>query len=276
MKHFNIIFSNPPYSNKFNKKIDEKIIKLTKKLSDFIILIHPMNCILNNNINNNLEQLIIFWGNSIFNINLFMPLCISFWNTTTDIKQTIITDKVFLNKKYKRNIKKFNIHPENLDLSFLTKIDSILNHKTKRDYSDVTNFNIKFAMIRGHTPNTYNQICNDFYTIASKNPKNNICDLSIINNKHNNKKNIMSTHMLLWSFNSYEESINFLNMCKTKFARFCLSLKKINGHLDTDALLYIPWLDFKQKWTDENLCQYFNISTDLWNYINNFIPNYYE
>ena len=58
--------------------------------------------------------------------------------------------------------------------------------------------------------------------------------------------------------------------------RFILSCIKVGGHIDSGELEIIPWLDFTQEWNDKKLCELFNINNKLWNYIDNFIPDYYE
>jgi hypothetical protein len=35
-------------------------------------------------------------------------------------------------------------------------------------------------------------------------------------------------------------------------------------------------MDFTQEWNDKKLCEEFGISEELWNYIDNFIPDYYN
>ena len=79
----------------------------------------------------------------------------------------------------------------------------------------------------------------------------------------------------VFSFDNKKERDNFIKYCKTKFSRFFLSYIKYNGNLfDSDR--YVPWLDFTQEWNDAKLCKEFGISNELWNYIDNFIPDYYE
>ena len=55
-----------------------------------------------------------------------------------------------------------------------------------------------------------------------------------------------------------------------------MSFIKVGGHLDSGELEVIPWMDFTQEWNDKKLCDVFNISNELWKYIDNFIPDYYE
>ena len=99
-------------------------------------------------------------------------------------------------------------------------------------------------------------------------------ELAVEDNYPENEVNYQS--YLLWSFNTENERQNFINYCKSKFARFCLSLRKVGSHLDRTEILYVPWLDFTQEWNDAKLCKEFGISEELWKYIDNFIPDYYD
>ena len=63
---------------------------------------------------------------------------------------------------------------------------------------------------------------------------------------------------------------------KTKIYRIALSLCKTNPNADSSCMTYIPWMDFTQEWNDKKLCEEFGISEELWNYIDNFIPDYYD
>jgi hypothetical protein len=58
--------------------------------------------------------------------------------------------------------------------------------------------------------------------------------------------------------------------------RFILSCYKSTSHIDNGELEVIPWMDFTKEWDDKKLCEEFGISAELWKYIDNFIPDYYE
>lgn len=79
---------------------------------------------------------------------------------------------------------------------------------------------------------------------------------------------------LWWSFETSEEAQNFLDFCKTKWARFGLSIPKIYqiNYGDTWA---IPWLDWKQKWTDKKFEEFIKATPEEIAFVNEKIPNYY-
>ena len=82
---------------------------------------------------------------------------------------------------------------------------------------------------------------------------------------------------IIFSFSTDNERLNFVNYWKSKVTRFILSFYKHNINF-THGKPYriIPWLDFTKEWDDAKLCKEFGISEELWNYIDNFIPDYYN
>ena len=168
-KKFDIIFSNPPYNKNLDLKILEKLFHVAKN----IVFVHPAGYLVDkkfvtnlyNRIRNTnyLETVNLFWGNKLFNIGLFVPMCISFWNTTKTSPNCIF------------NNEKIEVHPN--DISFLSKeifemierIKKLNNNKTlytervKKDYSNLTNYSVKFAAIRGHVDDAMNGWCKDFF-----------------------------------------------------------------------------------------------------------------
>ena len=275
-KKFDIIFSNPPYNKNLDLKILEKLFHIAKN----IVFVHPAGYLVDkkfvtnlyNRIRNTnyLETVNLFWGNKLFNIDLFVPMCISFWNTTKTSPNCIF------------NNEKIEVHPN--DISFLSKeifemierIKKLNNNKTlytervKKDYSNLTNYSVKFAAIRGHIDDAINGWCKDFFTMIALGNEN------IVDKSFKYPEKVNHSCFLLWSFESENERKNFVKYCKTKFARIALATRKNSGHLDSTEIANIPWLDFTQEWNDAKLCKEFGISEELWNYIDKFIPDYYN
>ena len=67
-----------------------------------------------------------------------------------------------------------------------------------------------------------------------------------------------------------------MNYAKTKTVRFLLSFVKNGPNVGRGEFEVIPWMDFTKEWDDKKLCEEFGISEELWQYIDNFIPDYYE
>lgn len=76
-------------------------------------------------------------------------------------------------------------------------------------------------------------------------------------------------------FDTYEESINFDDYIHTPFAIACLSLIRHNANIDNGELMYLPWLDFTKKWTNDKLLKHFNVPDNIINIINE-LPNFYN
>ena len=76
--------------------------------------------------------------------------------------------------------------------------------------------------------------------------------------------------------NSSEERANMVSYLKTKFARFALSINKVSQHLYIKRYLdCVPMPPLNQQWDDDSVFDYYNISQEDREYINNFIPNFY-
>jgi hypothetical protein len=151
---------------------------------------------------------------------------------------------------------------------------SILDHNIKADYSNMTNHSVRFALLRGNA-HAIDGLCEDFYSLICMKKDENKCDKNYRISKAAWKmyKNIMT----LWSFNTETEQNNFINYCCAKIVRFLLTFTKTNANVIPGQITnIIPWLDFTQEWNDAKLCKEFGISEELWKYIDNFIPDYYD
>jgi 16S rRNA G966 N2-methylase RsmD len=155
-------------------------------------------------------------------------------------------------------------------------IKNKIENKMVLDFQDmlhkkdmVSNFYLIIATLSGHKPTKKHVINPDFYTMVNKKYENDY-EFSIIDDLTIERKGqkIM--------FNSYDEAVNGQKYLLTKFARFCLSFSKINQALFSKELDAVPFMDFNVDWTDEMLFDYFELTEEERNYINTFIPNYYE
>ena len=76
--------------------------------------------------------------------------------------------------------------------------------------------------------------------------------------------------------NSPEEKANMYSYLKTKFARFALSINKVSQHLYIKRYLdSVPVPPLDQQWDDDSVFDYYNVSQEDREYINNFIPDFY-
>ena len=110
----------------------------------------------------------------------------------------------------------------------------------------------------------------DFYTIVMKNSEGN----RGIRKEFNNTLGI--SNMPTYEFSTEDEQTNFINYLKTDFARFCLSIYKIQINNYRGELEIVPWMDFTQQWNDEKLFKHFDIDQATQNYIRTFLPDYHK
>ena len=78
------------------------------------------------------------------------------------------------------------------------------------------------------------------------------------------------------SISSENNALNLFNYLLTKFARFCVSIYKMNIQLTSRELDILPYMDFSQEWTDEKLFEHFELETEELEFINTYIQNWYE
>ena len=308
-KKFDIVFSNPPY----NDGLDLKILSNIKNTFKKAIIVHPAVWILENKcvgyigkfkkeFQNNIEKVVIFRGSEIFGVPFMSALDICVFNTEKLDSKIEVDDQV-VNCKYIANnhidITQYGDMWFKLNIKkFIEKFDpekSILRHVYfDRDHLENLTYPIKLSECRSGNPHFndgyYDEKLgyyvlnktNCFFTCIAKGDPEKYhfnCDWT---NKHNTK--------LLFNFVTANERTNFYIYAKSKFFRFMLSIFKVNmqnsngsisgitptTNLDSYPMKLIPWLDFTQEWNDAKLCKEFGISEELWNYIDNFIPDYYD
>jgi hypothetical protein len=145
-----------------------------------------------------------------------------------------------------------------------------LNHIQNQE--NLTDYSVRFGLIQG-TSAVNDFYSDDFFNFTGKNVEKNKCDHTF---RFSEASKLSGQPKPAFSFNNEKERENFLNYCKTKFVRFLMSLTKHGANITRGELSTIPWLDFTQEWNDKKLCKEFRISEELWEYIDNFIPDYYD
>lgn len=63
-------------------------------------------------------------------------------------------------------------------------------------------------------------------------------------------------------FDTEKEAKNLVSFISSKFARFLLRSTYSSVHVSKDNFLFVPIMDFKKKWTDEELYAYFELSDE--------------
>jgi site-specific DNA-methyltransferase (adenine-specific) len=68
------------------------------------------------------------------------------------------------------------------------------------------------------------------------------------------------TYFVAGAFATKTETKNYANYLATKFARFLVLQRKVTQHLTPDRFRFVPMLDMKRAWTDEDLYEHFGLN----------------
>lgn len=75
------------------------------------------------------------------------------------------------------------------------------------------------------------------------------------------------TYMVAARFDSCSETENFANYLATKFVRFLVLQRKSTQHVTPDRFRFVPMLDMKRCWTDEDLYAHFGLTENEVDYV---------
>jgi len=272
LEKFDIVVGNPPY----NQMIDMDFLSKSHDISDIILYVHPATWLLDEKcrqkkfintkkkVGNDLINIKLFNGNSLFGIVLAVPCVISYINKNMKHDGIVSIDKIRDIEVIYDNLSQINkfsdllIYPKLKDrivkkalAANLLQFKGVINGKYYVNISQITGNCV--------TNSNKSMVKDDFYTMITKNYK---------------IENISKQQT--FAFETQEEADNFLLYLKSRLARFCLSIFKVNKNIHRGELAIIPWLDFKKKWTDEELCVEFNLTKEEKDFIYNNIPVYYN
>jgi hypothetical protein len=282
---FDIVVANPPYSNNLDLKFLDSAFDLAKRE---IVFVHPARFILDisgkksivknllEKIGSSIKTVNLFNGNKIFGIYLFSPISITYLDKSKKSSGFILDDPINGENSIVEDydmITPFGTSREFWSFYKKVKTDNTLRNngkvleKTGNDHlkvlSNPINFFIDFSHIRGNIDMERRDKLykDDFYTLFKK-------DTPI-------KKDQKVRYNIWFEFGTEKEANNFLNYCKTDFARMCFAINKTTQKVTT-GLNGIPWMDFTQEWTEEKLYTHFNITEEEQEFIRSVIPPYYE
>ena len=255
VKHFDICVQNPPYDRGLHLKFLEKVIECT----DTVISIQPVSWLedigaqLNeksqyhkyeNSISKHIYNLDkiegkdatrIFGGEG--NAAISQKLAIYHCNKNGGYEYSLLND-VFPYKLYKKTELPFYIGEYKDHKNDNIVPISNINGCVKRGYPSLGITTKYGAFNKGKNENnkTFEQL------------------------KHENPKftfgNIDTTRVII--FDTYNEAQNFYDMCQTMFWKV-ICYKSTSGNQIPIKIL--PWPNnYKEKWTDEKLIKYFNLS----------------
>jgi hypothetical protein len=191
--------------------------------------------------------------NKLFNISLFNDVFITIFNNSTEPNNLISDIDVHGNSDIYKSIK-----------------EKILNYCNTIDNADKHYYNIETICNKNDnilvmTGVRGNPGCDDFYTIVSDKIKPN--DFNYLNK---------ITIGILYKFNTENESINFLQYLKTKFARFCLSIYKRNVSIFRGELASVPYMPtYTRPWSDDECAKELGLTDEELKWMIDWIPDYY-
>ncbi len=283
---FDVITMNPPYKGGLHIDMFNKAFELLKD-GGKMTCIHPSTPFITRKptkkdsktktiikiVSEYKTRFTFIDGNKLFNAGFFAPLSITtveknesqkievIYKHINDKSEEIFTynslDEIFIHgnsvvsKIYKKIISKSE-----------TFLDSKLTRKGFRN-----NFYLKINSIVGNIPKN-GKVNPDFYCLIYRDNQNLFEELI--------SQTFISGDTMYVGVDSIDQGLNLFNYCLTKFARFCVSLYKINQHIDRGELMALPFLDFNNQWTDEDLYRHFDLTEEEVDFINNYIGNWYE
>jgi hypothetical protein len=287
-KKMKFIIINPPYKNGLHIEIFNRSVE---ELEDFgeLFCIQPSTPFVNRkptrdddktkkikeNVSKYRTRLTLVDGNRIFkNAGFFTPLSMTRLKKVLDKKIEVVYSHIDSTNKEVKTYDKLDdifIHGNDIVLKIRDKIfskmtTSIYDKLSRRGSFD--KFYFKINTVAGNVSRTDGKINPDFYCMIYKENENNISDF-ITDLSINGDLNYVSV-------STREAAKNCGNYLLTKFARFCVSLYKMNVQFSRGELMAVPYMDFSQEWTDEKLFDYFELTQEERDFINTYIQDWYD
>ena len=261
LQQFDIIIMNPP----FEKNLHKKFLVWAAGHSRVIVSIQPCQFLYKhyklNKLDTKLQNLIQNHASSIYimNPNLIwqshkFASPVGIFNIDLDNQTSTIhiydemTDDYYkvasINEICKRH-KQLAKFIEQLIAYLKLNPDTVIKHINMELYKP---WIVELAKIRGHISEVNRDIYSndDFATMVTRD--------------HRPITKIVDFAKQHFCFNTKIEAENFIEYLKTDFARICLYINKFGLHIDSNTMMYVPWLDFTKRWTDDELFNIIGVS----------------
>jgi hypothetical protein len=285
---FDVELFNPPYQQGMFVQFMNKGFELLKE-GGVMCAIHPSTYIINKKettkgkehviLNNTIEKykssVNLVDGNAIFeNAGFLTPLSI-----TTIIKEEDKNINVYYNhlgeskSSNVTSVSEIWMHGNDLAQSIFNRIKSkmktsVEDHLSKKGKRSKYYLNINKVSGNRSKPGAIGNNP-DFNCLLYK--------TDVDSGKYTDK---LSTDFKEGDFNyigidSKKQAKNLYNYLTTKFARFTVSLYKINVQLSRGELKIVPFLDFNESWDDKKCFDYFGLTQEEREFVNTYIQDYY-
>ena len=286
---FDVELFNPPYQQGMFVQFMNKGFSLLKE-GGVMCAIHPSTFIINKKetskgkehviLNQTIEKykssVNLVDGNTIFeNARFLTPLSITTIVKTKDPNIDVYYNHLGESKSKKaKSVSEIWMHGNDLAQSIFEKIKSkmetsIDDHLSKK--GAISKYYLSINKISGNRPKS---------GIVGNNPDFNCIfyKTDVDSGKYTDKLSVdyKEGDFNYIAVNTKKEAENLYNYLTTKFARFCVSLYKINVQLSRGELKIVPFLDFNKSWDDQKCFDYFELNKEEHNFINTYIQNYYK
>ena len=282
-KNFDIVLSNPPYSDQLHLKFFVRCIEIAK---DKVVFVHPSTPYIDQKgvtpiyteikdlIKNKIEYLSIFNGNPDFDIRLKYPCSIIVVDKNKNNPEFIFDDQLNYKKPIKIDkIENISIFGNDLRffsfkhkiLSKLGETGNLHNRSTLGDKTANGNYMVTYSPIAGSTEDKDKEkrFTKSNYFIIAGRPH-----LEVLSPEAERKG-------ITWYFDTEEEAKNFIEYTKLDSVRACVAITKISANLHRGELRTVPYLNFKEKWTEDKFNSFFSISDEEKGFIKEIIEPFY-
>lgn len=283
---FSLIISNPPY----NQNLDLKILKEIYDLSEKICFVHPFNYALNNKQNYSKiydsirkyakkhlkEYYVVDDANRKFGIYSFNSIYYVLFDNTKEYDINLDDIDIHGNSEIYKSIK-HKVIKYSLKNNCWKECDFFKNKYNNEYKLGLTKFAPSGRDVMIQKTNENAHIKCGFSAFRPGLPGRIFEKYTFI------KLTDESAHIgkttkydINFSFETIDEAINFKDYLKTKIARFCLSIFKVNQTLISGELAGIPYMPtYTHPWTDEDVAKELGLTDEELAWAINWIPDYY-
>jgi len=271
---FDYTLANPPFKGQLHLEFLQNALKISKNVK----FIHPSGWLTRSGkkierdvklaLHNRLRKLTLFNGYPVFNAEFQGPLVITEADPSYSGKIEVYYDNTS-NTYYIDSLDSFPTGyweptDENYELRDLIYGESQKSNILSLRTSNPNKIPLSLPVICGdpRSKDKATFVRKDFWIFFYPNS-------DMYNNKHAENQ--------WYSFNTESERDSFVSYLKTKFARFALALNKTGNRNNISRYIKnVPLPPLNTIWTEDSIMEYYGLTQQQKNQINQFIPTYYK